>query len=111
MQSPELALIRTGDTVIGNITIEGPLDGGHRLLTEQIFNDPVNGPLFGTPAGRFRSVFEAGNVPGDFTITYNLDGGTSARMFVSVVPEPSSFGLLGIALLIGASAYRKPRIC
>ena len=46
---------------------------------------------------------------GDFSLTYNMNGGTSAQMFVTVVPEPSSAVLLAMGVLAFVNVSRRRR--
>jgi len=40
--------------------------------------------VLGKPAGRLTAVFTAGDAAGDYVTTFEMDGGNSLKMFVTV---------------------------
>ena len=68
---------------VGNVELDGP-DGatGQELVSlEPSFE--VNSPILGVPTGRLTAQCSTGSEAGDYALTFRMDGGTSARMFVT----------------------------
>lgn len=84
MISPDHALLKHGNRVIGHINISAPAGAtGHEVFTEQP-SSLTNSPISGIPAGRLQSFFRTGNTTGHYELDFVLNGGNSVQMFVEV---------------------------
>ena len=103
-----LALTRDG-AVVGEVSVASPPGGGDAsVFTEQAFPDPIPAFLSGVDTGRLQAFFRAGSVPGDYEVTFSLEGGNSVTMFTTVIPEPGTLSLVMIAC--AAMAMRRSRL-
>lgn len=102
--SPTEALLVKSGNRIGSVFINAPEGAtGFEVFTEapSLLAQSVNP----ADAGRLTAFFRAGTELGDYDVTFTLDDASlpqmSARMFVNVVPEPSStlLSMLGMFAL------------
>lgn len=73
-----------GDAVIGSFTIEAP-DGATGQSVTGGPSVEFNAPVSGVPTGRLTATFAAGDTPGMYVTTLEMDGGNSQEMHVEVV--------------------------
>lgn len=72
-----------GDAVIGSFSIEAPEGAAGQTLT----GGPsvgIDSPVSGLEVGRLTAAFTAGDTPGTYVTTLQLDGGNSVQMHVEV---------------------------
>ena len=72
-----------------------------------LFGSRVQGPVSFTPGGDFVLVAQVSGGPTYTSNTNMYDGVSHFAFFGPAVPEPSSVGLMGFALLAGGLAFRK----
>ena len=73
-----------GGKAIGSFTIEGP-DGATGQSVSGGPSVEMVAPVSGAPAGRLTAVFTAGDKPGMYVTTFQVEGGFTQQMFVKVV--------------------------
>jgi len=85
--------ILQGGKKVGSFTIKAPKQASGQKVTGgpsvALPATPVIGKTFGAPipVGRLTAQFTAGNQPGRYTTTLELDGGTKVVMVVDVAPK------------------------
>jgi hypothetical protein len=97
-QQVAISVTAATDSLGWQLTSGGPI---------HLFGSGIQGPTTFTPGGDFVLI---GNVAPSTTFTSNVaagDGTSHFAFFGPAVPEPSSIGLLGFALLGGGLAFRK----
>ncbi len=72
-----------GDSVIGSFTIEGP-DGATGQSVSGGPSVAFDAPVSGVATGRLTATFTAGDTPGSYVTTFEMDGGNSQQMHVNV---------------------------
>jgi hypothetical protein len=78
--------IVVGDETIGSYRIEAP-EGATGQSVGAEPSVAFEAPVSGAPTGRLTAVFTAGDMPGTYVTTFELDGGTSQQMFVEVAEQ------------------------
>ena len=78
------ALMKRGKETVGHIYIKTP-DGatGQEVSTQQP-SYIINSPVSGVPTARLNATFLAGSATGHYEVTFTLNNGNSATMFVDV---------------------------
>ena len=104
-------LLTMGGQEVGDVLINTPPGATGFELTTTGPSTMINSPVSALPTGNLTALFRAGSELGDYDVTISLNGGTSAQMFVTVVPEPGSFALAaaGILVILGGSRLRNRR--
>jgi hypothetical protein len=82
--NPGHSLLVQDDRVVGQVFIEAPEGATGYEVYAETSSWAVNAPLLGVPAGRLQAFFRAGSAPGEYAITFQLNGGNSVQMFVTV---------------------------
>ncbi|NNL71253.1 MAG: CHRD domain-containing protein, partial [Acidimicrobiia bacterium] len=98
-------LMRDGARV-GEVTITAPDGATGQSVSVASPSAEIVGPVLGAATARLTATFTAGSLPGPYSVTYSLDGGTSARMFVTATEAPAAAELE--ATLDGASEVPGP---
>lgn len=75
--------IVVGDAAIGSFSIEAP-DGATGQTVSGGPSVEANSPVSGAPSSRLTAQFTAGDTPGRYVTTFEMDGGNSLQMFVDV---------------------------
>ncbi len=70
--------------IVGHVRIDAPRGASGQTVTTAGPSFPQNAFLLGISSARLTAQFTAGDEPGLYTITFSLNGGTSAKMFVTV---------------------------
>jgi hypothetical protein len=73
--------IVSGDATLGSFSIDAPAGA----TGQSVSGGPsveFNAPVSGAPTGRLTAQFSAGDTPGRYVTTFELDGGNSLQMFV-----------------------------
>lgn len=76
------ALMRQGRRVVGQVFIEAPPGASGHQVRSLGPSVPVNAFLFGIPTALLQVQFTAGSAAGEYRVKYQLNGGTTANMFV-----------------------------
>lgn len=74
-------LIQADDATVGSFSIDAPTGA----TGQSVSGGPsveFNAPVSGAPTGRLTAQFSAGDTPGRYVTTFELDGGNSLQMFV-----------------------------
>ncbi len=101
-------LMRDGARV-GEVSIAAPDGATGQAVGVAAPSAEITGPVLMVPTARLTAQFTAGDLPGLYTATFSLDGGTSVTMFVAAtaIPEPPASASLA-ATLDGASEVPGP---
>lgn len=75
--------IVVGGEVIGTFSIDAP-EGATGQMVSGGPSVEAPAPVKGIPTGRLTATFTAGDAPGTYVTTFQLDGGNSLQMFVEV---------------------------
>ena len=76
-------LVRGGD-VVGRVSIQAPA-GAKGYMIRAIGNSVrIKSPVTGVPTAHLRVAFRAGMVPGNYSATFQMDGGTAQTMYMRV---------------------------
>jgi hypothetical protein len=100
-----------GGQEVGDVFINTPPGATGFELTTAGPSTMINSPVSALPTGNLTAFFKAGSVAGDYDVTLSFDGGTSVQMFVTVVPEPGSFGLAALAVTCWGLTRRRKANC
>lgn len=80
-----------GDIVVGDATIGSfSIDAPEGATGQTVMGGPsveFNAPVSGAPTVRLTATFTAGDTPGAYVTTFEMDGGGSQQMYVGVVAE------------------------
>jgi hypothetical protein len=76
--------LNRGRSTVGQITIKAPKGATGQDVTIDQPSYIVNAPLLGVPAARLTTSFVAGSATGLYEVTFSLNNGNSATMFVEV---------------------------
>jgi hypothetical protein len=75
--------IVVGDATVGSFSIEAP-DGATGQAVSGGPSVEANAPVAGLPSARLTAQFTAGDTPGRYVTTFEMDDGNSLQMFVDV---------------------------
>jgi hypothetical protein len=79
------SLLVQEEEVIGHVFVDAPAQAeGHQVATPA-GSAIINAPVTGFETGRLTVCFKAGSVPGDYVVTFKLNGGDTVTMFVDVI--------------------------
>ena len=79
------SLLVQGDALIGHVYTDAPaLAEGHQV-TAPAASTIINAPVTGFETGRRTVCFQAGSVPGDYVVTFKLNGGNTITMHIDVI--------------------------
>ena len=77
-------LLVQGDKVVGHVSIDAPDDATGQAVFTQTPSSAFKAPVTGIPSALLRIFFRAGSATGHYVVTFTLNGGNSAQMFVRV---------------------------
>ncbi len=77
------ALLRRGRKTVGQVFIETPPGATGQLVSTNNASFAILAPISAVPTARLTVSFTAGSVPGDYTVTFRMNGGNSVQMFVT----------------------------
>ncbi len=77
-------LLVQGDKVVGHVSIDAPDDATGQAVFTRTPSSPFKAPVTGFSSALLRIFFRAGSTTGNYVVTFTLNGGNSARMFVRV---------------------------
>lgn len=75
-------LVRRSGKRVGRATITGPNGSAGFELGADMRSFATNAPVTGTPVARFPVMFKTGDLPGLYTIRFDMDQGNSMTFFV-----------------------------
>ncbi len=75
--------IVVGDEIIGAFTIEAPAGASGQTVTGGPSVE-FDAPVSGVPTGRLSAQFTAGDMPGSYVTTFQMNDGNTQQMFVDV---------------------------
>ena len=78
------ALVRGEEEIVGLVSLSTPSGATGQELTGLEPSFAINSPVSGVPTARLTAQFTAGSVPGDYVLTFSLNGGNSIQTFVKV---------------------------
>ena len=82
MVNDKHALMKLGNAVVGHVTIDSPEHASGQEVAAAAPSFAINSPVSGIPTARLTATFITGDVPGLYTVTFSLNGGNSATMYV-----------------------------
>ena len=77
-------LLVQGDKVVGHVSIDAPDDATGQAVFTQTPSSAFKAPVTGFPSALLRIFFRAGSATGRYAVTFTLNEGNSAHMFVRV---------------------------
>ena len=88
MINDKRGLMKQGNAVVGQVRIDAPRGAhGQTVTAAGPSSDPIPAFLLGVPTSRLTAQFTAGDTPGDYAVTFSMNGGNSATMHVMVVDD------------------------
>jgi hypothetical protein len=81
--NPTHSLLQVEGATVGHVRIDAPKGAIGFAVTADGDSFGTNSPVFGLPTGRMRFNFQAGSEAGEYSVTFNLNGGNSVQMFVT----------------------------
>jgi mono/diheme cytochrome c family protein len=79
------SLLVQGEEVVGHVFVDGPAQTEGYQVATSAASAVINAPVTGFETGRLTVCFKAGTVPGDYVVTFKLNGGNTVTMFVDVI--------------------------